>query len=99
MQPAGQNLFDLAEAEIAAQFSSQPPHARALPAVGRLLNPGERRVDLIRAKSRRMRKLAIEQQKLGNARRTQFRGVDFAVCRSEERRVGKECRSRWSPYH
>ena len=25
---------------------------------------------------------------------------DFApLCRSEERRVGKECRSRWSPYH
>ena len=24
------------------------------------------------------------------------RGADF---RSEERRVGKECRSRWSPYH
>ena len=24
-----------------------------------------------------------------------LRGVD----RSEERRVGKECRSRWSPYH
>ena len=23
----------------------------------------------------------------------------FAVNRSEERRVGKECRSRWSPYH
>ena len=22
-----------------------------------------------------------------------------AVRRSEERRVGKECRSRWSPYH
>ena len=21
------------------------------------------------------------------------------ICRSEERRVGKECRSRWSPYH
>ena len=20
-------------------------------------------------------------------------------CRSEERRIGKECRSRWSPYH
>ena len=28
-------------------------------------------------------------------------GVPFAVKdnRSEERRVGKECRSRWSPYH
>ena len=23
----------------------------------------------------------------------------FAPDRSEERRVGKECRSRWSPYH
>ena len=23
----------------------------------------------------------------------------FKVMRSEERRVGKECRSRWSPYH
>ena len=23
----------------------------------------------------------------------------MAVDRSEERRVGKECRSRWSPYH
>src|SRR3712207_9121728 len=24
---------------------------------------------------------------------------DVALSRSEERRVGKECRSRWSPYH
>src|SRR3712207_4664216 len=24
---------------------------------------------------------------------------DFSQTRSEERRVGKECRSRWSPYH
>ena len=23
----------------------------------------------------------------------------YSVIRSEERRVGKECRSRWSPYH
>ena len=27
------------------------------------------------------------------------RGVERATDRSEERRVGKECRSRWSPYH
>src|SRR4029077_10556305 len=26
-------------------------------------------------------------------------GVTEIVVRSEERRVGKECRSRWSPYH
>ena len=25
--------------------------------------------------------------------------VAYIVLRSEERRVGKECRSRWSPYH
>ena len=25
--------------------------------------------------------------------------VPIFLCRSEERRVGKECRSRWSPYH
>src|SRR5258706_3408309 len=25
--------------------------------------------------------------------------VNMALARSEERRVGKECRSRWSPYH
>ena len=25
--------------------------------------------------------------------------VDIGLFRSEERRVGKECRSRWSPYH
>src|SRR5256885_11400197 len=33
-----------------------------------------------------------------------LRGFGFLTCgegtpRSEERRVGKECRSRWSPYH
>ena len=31
-----------------------------------------------------------------------FRHLDnrfINLCRSEERRVGKECRSRWSPYH
>ena len=26
-------------------------------------------------------------------------GMDGRLIRSEERRVGKECRSRWSPYH
>ena len=32
--------------------------------------------------------------------KSNIEGVEF-ICanRSEERRVGKECRSRWSPYH
>src|SRR2546430_2940382 len=29
----------------------------------------------------------------------QIKGTEAAALRSEERRVGKECRSRWSPYH
>ena len=28
-----------------------------------------------------------------------YERLDPYYCRSEERRVGKECRSRWSPYH
>src|SRR2546421_6258648 len=28
-----------------------------------------------------------------------LQGRDMKIARSEERRVGKECRSRWSPYH
>src|SRR2546426_8965369 len=31
--------------------------------------------------------------------RDRFMSADEAKDRSEERRVGKECRSRWSPYH
>ena len=30
---------------------------------------------------------------------TVISGLLIILCRSEERRVGKECRSRWSPYH
>src|SRR5256885_16878155 len=33
------------------------------------------------------------------ARRAQLEELFASVDRSEERRVGKECRSRWSPYH
>ena len=29
----------------------------------------------------------------------EFTTKEKAINRSEERRVGKECRSRWSPYH
>ena len=29
----------------------------------------------------------------------QSASMDMKFARSEERRVGKECRSRWSPYH
>src|SRR2546421_12842458 len=36
---------------------------------------------------------------LADWRCRQMKHVDARSHRSEERRVGKECRSRWSPYH
>ena len=32
-------------------------------------------------------------------KKAERRRIDAFELRSEERRVGKECRSRWSPYH
>ena len=40
--------------------------------------------------------LYLESQRAGEQRTLM---LDFGYTRSEERRVGKECRSRWSPYH
>src|SRR2546430_4008066 len=38
--------------------------------------------------------------RLGRERPYRLFALDYApYARSEERRVGKECRSRWSPYH
>src|SRR3712207_8934001 len=37
--------------------------------------------------------------RLRHRRSVVLRAVDLRRRRSEERRVGKECRSRWSPYH
>ena len=36
---------------------------------------------------------------LGMYPQIQLAAARAKLCRSEERRVGKECRSRWSPYH
>ena len=40
----------------------------------------------------------VEKDFCGNLREQQINCVKEDI-RSEERRVGKECRSRWSPYH
>src|SRR5256885_12539872 len=46
-------------------------------------------------------KLAVDIFNVGNEDSIDVLSVARCVCRirSEERRVGKECRSRWSPYH
>ena len=41
--------------------------------------------------------LSVQQFSVGSPR--PFAGYSNSDFRSEERRVGKECRSRWSPYH
>ena len=43
-------------------------------------------------------KLLMDLEKKGWAKKTDWGGWEITD-RSEERRVGKECRSRWSPYH
>src|SRR2546425_3680966 len=42
--------------------------------------------------------LAEQYTRQGGAK-VDLRIIDWNSIRSEERRVGKECRSRWSPYH
>src|SRR5256885_17240551 len=53
------------------------------------------RLQPLRARSVTARGERPEPGKQNPGGRTGFAGAD----RSEERRVGKECRSRWSPYH
>ena len=43
------------------------------------------------------RELAVAEE--GTVTWYAFKISDISYGRSEERRVGKECRSRWSPYH
>src|SRR5256885_2950775 len=43
--------------------------------------------------------LETAQQPARPAAAAQHAGGEANLVRSEERRVGKECRSRWSPYH
>ena len=51
--------------------------------------------------------MEIKVEEISQIIKDQIKGFDVevdlsetgVVLRSEERRVGKECRSRWSPYH
>ena len=53
--------------------------------------------DLLAAKEAEIRELSERFKAANEAIYTRW--VNGEDSRSEERRVGKECRSRWSPYH
>ena len=42
---------------------------------------------------------ALEDGQVYTVKEKLVNGYELVGIRSEERRVGKECRSRWSPYH
>ena len=46
-----------------------------------------------------LRRLGIDYSAKRARQMTRADAGKFDLLRSEERRVGKECRSRWSPYH
>src|SRR6266487_903431 len=66
-----------------------PPHVRGVPVVT------ASRVDTTRLNSLAIDKTVREAVRDGRP----LYAIDRELFRSEERRVGKECRSRWSPYH
>ena len=46
-----------------------------------------------------MPSVCLAAQNTSGTEAVEFNSEDGEYSRSEERRVGKECRSRWSPYH
>src|SRR2546426_10338513 len=61
--------------------------------------PEHRRLATIEGDAREQGHGVIEVLALARARELKSGSHPFAERRSEERRVGEECRSRWSPYH
>ena len=74
--------------------------------------PKQKLAQMMRLESDRMRhltldpkeyaqeiKVVMEERRLRTDDQPQARLFEALRSRSEERRVGKECRSRWSPYH
>src|SRR3712207_3399778 len=107
--------FQLARAGLGGALVVDAPfadraHHLAAPRTGRLAEEippgGAERPDLPMSRERRGRTLAWmvgaqhpEDPRQLPAIRVRHARPPSILIRSEERRVGKECRSRWSPYH
>src|SRR6266511_1615513 len=104
MRPSNQSLISVRQQGVAAAAGAAAPNARASPAratskrdftagcmlseraAGRAVVGGERSLW-----TRRLHNSTSEEGILDSP--------ESLPLRSEERRVGKECRSRWSPHH
>src|SRR3989441_13324062 len=83
----------------------EPPHAEWF--VGGKINISYNCLDRHLSTWRRNKAALIWEGEPGDTRTLTYQQLHTEVCRfanvlkrrSEERRVGKECRSRWSPYH
>ena len=59
----------------------------------------DKAAELTMISSNKIRTNANHRLKIKSTHLLKYAVVYGANARSEERRVGKECRSRWSPYH
>ena len=62
-----------------------------------IYSPHIEKIELVKRAKVRRSKLYYIRGKSTKSMRMKYK--DLSEFRSEERRVGKECRSRWSPYH
>src|SRR5258707_6632286 len=87
----GDHEMDLAFAEAVQDAQEHPP---VLSAQAKAIQAHLQRLeDSVHADKKRVDALSAAGAKASGAKK------DALDDRSEERRVGKECRSRWSPYH
>src|ERR1051325_4330831 len=93
-------LFDIAEPSVPfLPLLVEAPQRLLRPARG--LPPREKAIDILLRHRRHIpqrRRAEIHLSEMIELDRLDRRLLD-RFSRSEERRVGKECRSRWSPYH
>ena len=91
----GTHVFPAAELKIFLTASVQERARRRQQDLANQNQPALSLADLERAIDERDRKDST--RRVAPLRKAE--GAIELVTRSEERRVGKECRSRWSPYH
>src|SRR5947199_6312506 len=80
-------------------FSSRRRHTRSVSAF--LLNRSSDLLDLVEMQQQDNHEYPFlyQRQTCHQVQPNQATYQKRQKCRSEERRVGKECRSRWTPYH